>query len=265
MDFYDRMKSGEKILIGMVHMLPLPGTFRSGFTIDDVLKRAVSDAEALESSGYDALIVENEDEATDTHLSKVQFAGFSMAAKAVKNAVSIPVGLCCGCLNYEEALSIAKVAGCSFVRLPIFVDTVMNYNGIITPCSSRIINYRKMIGAEDIRIFADVQVKHYVMVDPSVSIATSTRWACRQGADAVIVSGADSGLETSSSQLEEAKKVSRVPVVVGSGITEANIKEKLGLADGFIVGTSIRENGKLALPIDKEKAARLVREVSEAR
>jgi polyhydroxyalkanoate synthesis regulator phasin len=66
-----------------------------------------------------------------------------MVAQAVRQAVSIPMGLCLGCLNYEEALTICKISGGQFFRSPIFVDTVMNYNGVINPCSTQVINYRK--------------------------------------------------------------------------------------------------------------------------
>ena len=48
-----------KYVIGVVHLLPLPGSPRWKGQMSRVLKRAVADARALESGGVDGLIVEN--------------------------------------------------------------------------------------------------------------------------------------------------------------------------------------------------------------
>ncbi len=258
MALFDKIKAGEKVLIGMIHCLPLPGTLGSQNTIEEVIERAVSDAKVLEAAGFDAVMVENEDKCTMPNLSKVQFAGMSMVAQAVRQAISIPMGLCVGCLNYEEALAICKVSGGEFFRSPIFVDTVMNYNGVINPCSTQVINYRKQIGAEHIKILADVQVKYYYMVNPAISLAQSARWAERQGADAVIVTGTASGVETPLDDLKNVKKSISIPVAVGSGITEENIAVQKETADIMIVGTTLRKGGKMSEPIDPSRAAAIV-------
>lgn len=108
-------------------------------------------------------------------------------------------------------------------------------------------------------IFADVQVKHYYMVNPEVDIATSAKWAQHQGADAVIVTGCSTGTETASSDLEKVKNSISIPVAVGSGVTEKNIAEKMQIADILIVGTTLRRNGSMAEPIDEAQARALLR------
>jgi len=258
MELFEKIKAGEKVLIGMIHCLPLPGTLGAQTTINEVIERAVGDAKVLEAAGFDAIMVENEDKCLAPHMSKVQFAGISMVAQAVRQAVSIPMGLCLGCLNYEEALSICKVTGGEFFRSPIFVDTVMNYNGVINPCSTQVIEYRKQIGAEHVKILADVHVKYYYMVNPEIPITQSARWAERQGADAVIVTGTASGVETPLDDLINVKKSISIPVAVGSGVTEENIAEQKETADIMIVGTTLRKGGKMSEPIDPERAAAIV-------
>lgn len=253
------LTNGRKLLIGMVHCLPLPGTYGATATIDEVIEHAVYDAKTLERAGFDAIMVENEDLCLEPLMTKVQFAAISMVAQAVRSTVKLPLGLCCSAMNYEEALSIAKVVGGDFIRTPIFVDTVMNYNGVFTPCSGKIIRYRREIGAEHIKILADVQVKHYYMVNPGVDIATSAKWAQHQGADAVIVTGCATGVETASSDLEKVRSSISIPVAVGSGITEKNIAEKMRTADIFIVGTALRKDGKMSEPIDEVRARALLR------
>ncbi len=248
---------GNKLIVGMVHCLPLPGTLRSSNTIKDVIDQAISDAEIIEKSGFDALIVENEDMCVASTLSKVQFAAMSIVVNAVRQHVSIPIGISLGCLNYEEALSIAAVVDADFIRTPVFVDTLLNYNGIISPCSTSIINYRNMIQGENIKIFADIQVKHYHMLK-DIDICESAVWAEKQGADAIIVTGVSTGRETSSSDLKKVRDVCNVPIAAGSGVTETNIKEKMMYADILIVGTAIKIDGKLDKPVDVNRARKII-------
>lgn len=81
------LTGGRKLLIGMIHCLPLPGTYGATATIDEVIARAVSDAKALERVGFDAVMIENEDLCLEPHMTKVQFSAISMVARAVRSAV----------------------------------------------------------------------------------------------------------------------------------------------------------------------------------
>lgn len=258
-DFSDK----HKMIIGMVHCLPLPGTYKSSNNIETVVARAVEDAKCLEQCGYDAIIVENEDLCLSPHMTKMQFTAMSMIVHEVRKAVSLSVGISCGCLNYEEALSIAQVSGCEFIRTPIFVDTVVNYNGIISPCSASLIAYRKQIGAEQVIVLADIQVKHYHMLCNSINISESAQWAEHQGADAVIVTGLASGIETPIENLRKVRNAVRIPVAVGSGITKENICQQLDIVDILIIGTSIRQNRSMSEPIDRSSAMAVIKAVRQ--
>ena len=134
----------------------------------------------------------------------------------------------------------------------------MNYNGIFTPCSQKVVLMRKTVGAENVDIFADVQVKQYFMLNPNIPITTSARWAVHQGADAIIVTGLGSGMQTSMDDLTQVRSSVTIPVVVGSGICEANIREQLTAADLLIVGSALRKDGRFTNPIDPEAAVRMV-------
>jgi predicted TIM-barrel enzyme len=48
-------------------------------------------------------------------------------------------------------------------------------------------------------------------------------------------------------------------VFVGSGVTAANIREVLSLAAGIIVGTGLKEGGKVENAIDPNRVAELIR------
>lgn len=255
------LTKGSKTVIGMVHCLPLPGT--SGFDgdFDKIIEQAVEDAITLEKAGVDALIVENMGDAPFAALmDKAQIVALSAAASRVREAVSIPIGIDAAFNDCEVSLSIAAMCGGAFVRVPVFVDTVLFSDGIIYPCARKCMNFRKELGIEHVKILADVQVKHANMLNPQITVEMSAKDAVGNGADAIIVTGAVIGAETPIDMLKRVQKVADVPILAGSGVNHKNIGEQLQIADGCIIGSSLKKGGVLTNPIDFD----LVKEVIDA-
>lgn len=249
---------GNKFVIGMVHCLALPGTAEFGGDIKRVMDQAVADAVTLEKAGVDALIVENmNDNPFGILLEKPAVAALSAATARVRDAVSIPVGVDAAFNDCVAALSIAKANDCHFVRIPVFVDTVEFYGGIITPCAKLCMETRRNLEATDVMVLADVQVKHTNMVLPQINIEASAKVAAGCGADAIIVTGSAIGVETPIEMIKRVKKVVDIPVIAGSGVNAENIDEQLNTADGAIIGSSLKQGGIPSNPIDYG----LVREV----
>ena len=164
----------KRFVIGMVHCLPLPGTPKYDGNLKKIYRQAVQDAQTLERCGVDAIIVENMgDDPFGVQLDMMQRAALTVAAQKVRAAVKIPVGVDAAFCDWEAALSIAYAAGCKFVRIPVFVDTVEFYGGIIKPCARECMQFRKKEGLDHIMVMADIQVKHSNMLLPHVSIESS--------------------------------------------------------------------------------------------
>lgn len=248
MDIKKIIARSNKFVIGMVHCLPLPGT--AGFDGDSnkILRQAVEDAVTLEKAGVDAIIVEN---MGDTPFSAIldtpQVAALSAATALVKQAVKIPVGVDAAFNDCVASLSIAKINDCDFVRIPVLVDTVEFYDGFIKPCARLCMQTRKNLDAENIMVLADVQVKHTNMVLPQVTIEASAKAALDCGADAIIVTGSAIGVETPIDMIKKVKKVVNIPVIAGSGVNAQNIDEQLNIADGAIIGSSLKKDGVISL------------------
>ena len=153
---------------------------------------------------------------------------------------------------------IAAAAGATFIRVPVFVDTVLFSDGIIYPCAHDCVNYRKRMGLEHIKILADCQVKHSYMLCPSISIEASAKEAAGAGADGIIITGSVIGEETPIEMIARVKKVVKIPVFAGSGVKPANVREQLTIADGCIVGSSFKKDGVLTNPIDYALARELI-------
>lgn len=252
------MMERQHVLIGMVHCLPLPGTINYGGSMEAVTEKAVNDALVLEETGFDAVLVEPTlDRPSGMNRGKLQLAAMSVVCGAVKRAVKIPIGVSFFTHDCSDMFSIAKAAGADFVRVTTFVDTVIFPAGISYPHAVKVWEVRRDGDMKDIAVLADIQVKHGKMMYPEIALEESARFAQMQGADAVIVTGTRTGEEAPMETIQRAKRAVTIPVVVGSGVSAENIGVQMESARGFIVGSSIKENGKLEAPVDRALARQL--------
>lgn len=256
--FNDLFKD-NKAIIGMVHLLALPGSPAFDGDVDKIYEQALYDTKALEEGGVSAIMVENfGDMPYGKELSLEQSTALAALSAVVKQNTKLPIGIDAAFCDYKSALACAKAAGADFVRLAVFVDTVECFAGILEPCCSQALAYRKQIQAEDIMIFADVQVKHTHMMVSNVPIEESAAVAVSCGADVVIVTGVHTGGETPIEAVERVKKAVNCPVIVGSGANINNIKSQMQIADGAIVGSSIKQGNKVANKVDVDKVKELI-------
>ncbi len=249
----------KALVIGMVHCLALPGTPDFCGDMKKVTDQAVQDAIALEKAGMDAIIIENMgDNVFGINLDIEQSCALAAISAVIAQNVNIPIGIDAAMNDYKTAISVAKAIGADFVRIPVFVDTVEFFGGIVQPCAREAMIFRKNLGAENVKILADIQVKHTHMVLTHVSIEDSARAAEACGADAIIVTGTHIGVETPIDIIKRVKTVTNIPVIAGSGVKAGNIKEQLGIADGAIVGSSLKEGGNIKNPISLELCTELI-------
>ena len=257
----------SKYVIGMVHLLPLPGAPRWAGQMAAVMKSAVDDAQALEQGGIDGLMVEN---FGDVPFSKGRaephtICAMTLAVEAVRNAVTIPVGVNVLRNDSKSALAIASLTGANFIRVNVHTGAMITDQGIIEGNAYETLRYRKELGA-DVKLFADVLVKHAIPLGDQ-SIERAAKDAVHRGlADAIIVTGMATG-ETA--RIEDVVRVREAvpdfPVLVGSGVNEENAAELLSIADGVIVGTSLKEGGVTTNPVDGTRVRHLMALVNQLR
>lgn len=234
------MANYKKHIIGALHFMPLLG-YPEFSSMDTVLDNALTDLDALEKGGIDAIIIENNyDLPHKITVGHETVAAMTYLGSELKKHTRLPLGVSVLWNDYRAALSIAKVLGAEFVRVPVFVDSVSTDFGIISAEPENVINYRKSIGAESVKIFADIQVKHAIMLNQR-PIGESAEEAEQKGADAIIVTGKWTGNAPEIGKLKEAKESVSIPVLIGSGLDQKNSLGLLKHADGAIVSTSLKE------------------------
>jgi hypothetical protein len=250
-----------KLLIGVVHLRPLPGSPGWGGDLESVIDSAVRDALAYESGGAHALFVENFGDIPFTKgcIAPETLAAMAAAGRAVGAAVKLPVGF--NVLRNDARAALALCAACrgSFIRVNVLTGAMLTDQGLIEGNAYETLRYRQRV-CPRAQIFADVHVKHAVPF-PNRTIEDAARDTVERGlVDALIVSGKGTGLRTC---LKDVQKVRRtcpaVKILLGSGVTAANARDYLRVADGFIVGSSLKIDGKVANPVDPKRVAALAR------
>ncbi len=131
--------------------------------------------------------------------------------------------------------------------------------GIIESIAGSLLRYRRAIGADRIRVFADVKKKHSAhALTADVSLVETAKAAEFFLVDGVIVSGLATGHPADASDVRSVAQAVRVPTLVGSGVTATNIDDYIA-ADALIVGSSIKQGGVWSGPIDESRANELAR------
>lgn len=244
----------------MVHLPALPGSAGAAQPVDDLAKRAVADAALLAEAGFDAVIVENFGDApfAATDAPKETIAAMSIVVREVVRAVRVPVGVNLLRNDGFGALAIAAAAGAAFIRVNVLSGVYATDQGLITGNAAGLLARRRRL-APHVQIAADVHVKHAApLSQPDIALAAEET-AYRAGADALIVSGTGTGVPTDLSNAERVKRaVPDRPLWIGSGATAETIREALGVADGAIVGTTLKRGRKTTNPIDAARVRRFM-------
>lgn len=231
----------KNIIIGAIHFPPLFGYPEyPGF--DMALEYALQDLKAFEDGGVDAIFIENNyDTPHKIFVEKETVDLMIKLGKEIKNKTNLPLGVSVLWNDYKAALLIAKEIGGQFIRVPVFVDNVKTNYGDIFAEPKEILEYRKKIEAENIKLFTDIHVKHAELLNKN-TIEESAQEAIRCGSNALIITGKWTG---DAPKVDELRRVRNIvgdfPILIGSGADEDNIKNLLEYANGVIISTSLKE------------------------
>jgi hypothetical protein len=257
----DRFAAGDKTLLGVVHLLPLPSSPRAA-SRDSVLSRALSDAEALVAGGLDGFIVENFGDAPfyGERVPVWTVADMTVLVERIRGAVGGEplVGVNVLRNDASAALAIAAATGAGFIRVNVHSGVMHTDQGTLTGRAAETLRQRKILDA-DVDIVADVAVKH-ALAPPGFDLAQAAKDTAYRGlTDGLIVTGTGTGSAANVADLEVVKNaVLDRPVLVGSGVTAESVAGLLSVADGVIVGTALKLGGRVEQAVEPERVRALV-------
>jgi len=253
------------VVIGVIHSLALPGAplYKGGgpAALQAVYDFALAEAERYQRGGVDGLIVEN---AFDLPFAKPEDIGYetvatmSVMASLVRQASGLPVGINVLANAGQAAVAVAQASASAFIRVNQWVNGYVANEGFIEGRAGAIARYRAALRADELRVFADVHVKHGAhAIVADRTLGEQTRDAEFFDADVLIATGNRTGDATAVEEIQGIQQATRLPVIIGSGVTAANARELLAVADGAIVASSLKVDGVWWNPVDPDRVQRL--------
>lgn len=233
-------------LVGMVHLLPLPGSPRFGGSMDEVVTTAAEDARVLVDGGFPALIVENFGD-VPFHADSVPPETIAAMTRAVAEVIGfgVPTGVNVLRNDAPAAVGIAAATGARFIRVNVLTGVMYTDQGPIAGRAAEVQRTKARL-APDVEVWADVMVKHATPPSGADVGLAALDTVARGLADAVIVSGSGTGSALDPDEAGAIKEA--VPagtrIVAGSGVARDNLDDALRAVDTVIVGSSIKAGAR---------------------
>jgi len=248
----------------MIHLRALPGSPEAE-PMARTIEAALQDARVLVEAGFDGLVVENFGDAPffAEQVPAVTVAAMSRVVSTLRTAIGQRVQLGVNVLRNDAAaaLSIAAACAADAIRVNVHSGARVTDQGLITGQAAETVRLRKALQAEEVSIWADVAVKHSAPLgQPRPLPEEVAELVERAKADAVIVTGSGTGRAVDLAELGRVRRAlpEGAALLVGSGVTAQTVSTLLDIADGVIVGTSVKEGAISTAPVDPARARALV-------
>jgi membrane complex biogenesis BtpA family protein len=257
----------EKAIIAMCHMQAMPGDpyydREKGMKL--VIEKAKQDLEALQEGGVDAVMFSNE--FSLPYLTKVRTETVAAMARVIGELqpyISVPYGVNC-LWDPVASLDLAVAVDAKFVR-EIFTGVYASDFGLWNTNCGEVVRHQREIGAENVKLLFNIvpEAAKYLADREIESIAKTTVFNCRP--DALCVSGATAGSATDPEILRRAKSAAGdTPVLANTGCRVDTIEKLLSIADGAVVGTTFKYDGKFENQTDVKRVREFMDKVKSFR
>ncbi|WP_205951132.1 BtpA/SgcQ family protein [Pantoea stewartii] len=255
--------SRPKAVIGVIHCDPFPGSPKyRGKSVSAIIERALRDAENYILGGVHGLIVENHG---DIPFSKPEDIGpetpafMAVITEKVRERFGVPLGINVLANAALPAFATALAGGADFIRVNQWANAYIANEGFIEGAAAKALRYRSQLRAEHIRVFADSHVKHgshAIVADRSIQ--ELTRDVDFFEADAVIATGQRTGDSATLDEIDEIRAATALPLLVGSGVTPANVCQILGRTQGVIVASALKVDGVWWNDVDRDRVKKFM-------
>jgi membrane complex biogenesis BtpA family protein len=257
----------ERVAIGMVHLPALPGSplYDAEAGVALVRERTRADLQALQVAGFDAVMFCNENDRPYVFTAGSEtVAAMAAVIGELRHLISVPFGVDV-LWDPRAALAVARATGALFVR-EIFTGAYGSEFGIWNTSPGETLRYRRQIGATDVRILTNISAEFAAPLVARPIDVVARGVSLISLADAICISGPMTGASVDDSQLRAVRTVLPDTVIfANTGVNEATVGDILALADGVVVGTSLKVDGVTWNPIDEGRARDFMRRVREAR
>jgi membrane complex biogenesis BtpA family protein len=256
-----------KPAIAMVHLNALPGTplYDAASGLEGIVEAASRDLAALQAAGFDAVMFGNEnDRPYELEVDVASTATMAFVIGRLRPQITVPFGVNV-LWDPMSTVALAAATGAAFVR-EILTGTYASDMGLWNPDAGAAMRYGHRLGASQLAMLANISAEFAWSLDRR-SLADRARSAVFSSIpDAVLVSGQITGEAAALSDLEAVKTaLPETPVLANTGVRHETVRDVLAVADGCIVGSSLKVDGHTWNPVDPARAAEFMRLVRSAR
>ena len=257
----------QKPIIGMVHVLPLPGSPAWDGSMDAVIDRALRDTAELVAGGVDGIFIENYGDTPffPDRVPAETTASLAVVVREIARVTSLPKGVNVLRNDAASALAIATAVGAQMIRVNVHTGSMHTDQGPIHGRAFETLRARAALRS-DVAICADVLVKHATPPAGATYGETAADTWERGAADVLIVSGRATGAPTDVNALREVRHaVPDSTIWIGSGLDASSARALLAVADGAIVGSALQKDGRAGNVVQRDRVARLMEAVVKLR
>lgn len=243
----------EKAVIAMCHLRSMPGDphYDAEKGMKYVVDCAKHDMLALQDGGVDAIMFSNEFSLPYvTDVPKVTIASMAYIIGELKPLIKIPFGVN-ALWDGQASIDLAVATGASFVR-EIFTGVYASDFGLWNTNFGQVSRHQKLVDGQNVKLLFNIfpEAAKYLAERDICETAKSTVFNC--GADALCVSGLTAGVPSDSSIITKVKSVVPNTVIfANTGCKKNTIVNTLKIADGAVVGTAFKIDGKFENLVDE--------------
>lgn len=260
--------SHDKIAIGMVHLAALPGTpmYDEKGGMDKIYHQAQQDVASLQKADFDAILFCNEwDMPYEASVSSAVVASYSAVVASLKGTLKVPFGINM-LLDAEAAVAVSAAAQAQFIRC-FLSNAYVGDMGLLIARPDRAMRLRRQLYMQDnLCVLANVTAGFAAPLAERNLTERVSGAIFIDLADGIIVSGPAAGVEAKLDDLKDAERsCGEKPLIVGTGVSAANVETMLEHAFGVIVGTAIKVGKETLNQVDPAAAGTFMQQVKSIR
>ena len=264
---FKKIFKNDKSVIAMIHLPALPGSplYDPKLGLNYIIESAQRDLEALQDADVDAVLFGNEnDRPYELKANTASSATMSYVIGFLKEKIKVPFGVNV-LWDPLSTIAVAAATGAQFVR-EIFTGVYASDMGLWIPDAAKASRYKKSLDRNDLLMFYNVSAEFAYSLDQRSLADRSRSVVFSSIPDAVLVSGQITGEAAKIDDIESVKKVlPNTPVLANTGVKLETVTNILKIADGVIVGSSLKVNGDTWKPIDPKRALDFMNKVKSIR
>ena len=258
--FHDIFGQGTTPLIAMAHIPALPGTplYDPGSGLSGAIDHVHQDIEILVAVGFDAILFCNENDRPYELNAGPESAAFMARVITECRPKTVPHGVDF-LWDPQIALAAAVATDAAFMR-EVVTGVWESDMGLWNTNAAATLRERRRLGADHIAVFMNITPEYASPIGSRSPAEVAQSAAVSSLADAILVSGSMAGSAPDIAVVRSVREAvpADVPVLLNTGARPETISEFLTVADGCIVGSSLKVDGYTWNAVDSDRAKRFV-------